>query len=143
MGRVTRWTWTGIATVLALAGCSTQETRWSTEAAAHVVYAKTIPLYPGAQARDFAGSDTWGDGADTRSEGRTVWFEVQDYSKEKVLAWYEERLRGCETDVLDGGALRLTIPAPNGERGEVMGVIIQDRGFRVFEHTRAGKHRKT
>lgn len=143
MGRATKWALAGLATMSILAGCGTQEAKWSSEAATHVVYAKTIPLYPGARARDVSGSESWGDGPDTYSEGRTVWFEVPDYSKEKVLAWYEERLRGCDTEVLDDGAIQLTIPAPNGERGEDMGVVIDDDGFRVFEHTKAGRHRKT
>jgi len=143
MGRFTTWACAGLLLVSALAGCATQETRWSTEAASHVVYAKTIPLFPGARARDVMGSEIRGDGPDSHSEGMTVWFEVQDYSKEKVLEFYEERLRGCETEVLDDGAIQLTIPAPNGEPGEDMGVVIEDSGFRVFEHTKAGKHRKT
>jgi hypothetical protein len=143
MGRITGCTLASFAIGLALAGCSTQETRWAAETAAHVVYAKTIPLYPGARARDVMGSESWGDDPGSRTEGMTVWFEVEGYSKAKVLEWYEERLRGCETDVTDDGSVELTIPAPNGERGEKMGVIIDDDGFRVFERTKPGKHRRT
>lgn len=143
MGRLTRWAAAGLAAALAVAGCATQEAKWSAEAASHVVYAKTIPLYPGAQARDVMGSQSWGDDPDSYSEGMSVWFEVKDYSREKVLAWYEERLRGAETEVLDDGAIQLTIPAPNGEKGEDMGVIIDADGFRVFEHTKAGKHKQS
>lgn len=143
MGRVSRWAGAGLAVALLVAGCATHESKWSAETASHVVYAKTIPLYPGATARDVMGSESWGDEPDSYSEGMTVWFEVKDYSKAKVLAWYEERLRGAETEVLDDGAIQLTIPAPNAERGEDMGVVIEDTGFRVFEHTKAGKHRKS
>jgi hypothetical protein len=126
-----------------LVGCSLNETKWTGETATYVVYAKQIPLYPGAKARDAMGSESWGDTPDSYSEGMAVWFEVQGYDKEKVLAWYEEKLPNATTQVLDTGAIELTVPVPNGEPGEDMGVVIEDDGFRVFENTKAGKHKKS
>jgi hypothetical protein len=127
----------------ALAGCGVNETKWTGETASYVVYAKQIPLYPGAKARDAMGSESWGDTPDSYSEGMAVWFEVQGFDKEKVLAWYEEKLPNATTQVLDTGAIELTVPVPNGEPGEDMGVVIEDDGFRVFENTKAGKHKKS
>ena len=127
----------------ALVGCAVNETHWTGESASYVVYAKQIPLYPGAKARDAMGSESWGDTPDSYSEGMAVWFEVQGYDKEKVLAWYEEKLPNATTHVLDTGSIEMTVPAPNGEPGEDMGVVIEGDGFRVFENTKAGKHKKT
>ena len=127
----------------ALVGCAVNETSWEGETASHVVYAKQIPLYPGSKARDSMGSESWGDTPDSYSEGMAVWFEVQGFDREKVLAWYEEKLPNAKTEVLDSGSIELTVPVPNGEPGEDMGVVIETDGFRVFENTKAGKHKKT
>jgi hypothetical protein len=129
------------ACAIALAGCAAKETKWSGEAASLVVYARAIPLYPGAKAVDAMGSDSYGDEPDSHTEGMTVMFEVEGYDKAKVLAWYEERLPGAQRQVLDTGSVELVVPAPNGEPGEEIGVWIDDDGFRVFENTKAGKHK--
>ena len=143
MIRAIRLALAAAVTLAALAGCGVNETKWTGETASYVVYAKQIPLYPGAKARDAMGSESWGDTPDSYSEGMAVWFEVQGYDKEKVLSWYEEKLQNATTQVLDTGAIELTVPVPNGEPGEDMGVVIEDDGFRVFENTKAGKHKKT
>jgi len=44
---------------------------------------------------------------------------------------------------LETGSIQLTVPVPNGEPGEDMGVVIGADDFRVFEHTKPGKHKKT
>jgi len=77
---------------VSMCGCGAKEAKWSGNAAAMVVYAKSIPLYPGAKAKDAMGSDSYGDTPDSHSEGMAVWFEVKDYDREKVVAWYKERL---------------------------------------------------
>lgn len=143
MIRAMRLALSAAACVTALLGCAGGEARWTGETATYVVYAKQIPLYPGAKARDAMGSEAWGDTPDSYSEGMSVWFEVDGYDKEKVLAWYEQRLPNATTQVLDTGSIELRVPVPNGEPGEDMGVVIEDDGFRVFENTKAGKHKKT
>ena len=143
MIRAIRLALTAAVGVAALAGCSVNETRWAGETASYVVYAKQIPLYPGAKARDAMGSESWGDTPDSYSEGMAVWFEVQGFEKEKVLAWYEEKLPNAKTNVLETGSIELKVPVPNGEPGEEMGVVIEEDGFRVFENTKAGKHKKS
>ncbi len=143
MIRAMKLTVAALACATALPGCAARETQWSGEAAAMVVYAKSIPLYPGAKARDSMGSQSWGDTPDSYLEGMTVWFEVDGFDKEKVLTWYEKRLPNAVTEVLDSGSISLRVPAPNGAPGEDMGVVIENDGIRVFEHTRAGKHKKT
>jgi len=129
--------------VLLLSGCAAKETQWSGETASMVVYAKSIPLYPGAKAKDAMGSDSYGDTPESHTEGLAIWFEVKDYDRAKVLAWYQERLPDATVQALDTGTIQLTVPVPNGEPGEDMGVAIGAEDFRVFEHTRPGKHKKT
>ncbi len=85
MIRAMKLTVAALACATALLGCAARETQWSGEAAAMVVYAKSIPLYPGAKARDSMGSQSWGDTPDSYLEGMTVWFEVDGFDKEKVL----------------------------------------------------------
>ena len=126
-----------------LPGCAARETKWSGETASMVVYAKSIPLYPGSKAKDAMGSDSYGDTEDSHTEGMCVWFEVKDFRKEQVLDWYEVRLPNAKTEPLESGGIQLTVPVPNGEPGEDMGVVIDDKGYRVFEHTKPGKHRNT
>ena len=126
---------------LLLAGCALSEAKWTGDAAAAVVYAKAIPLYPGAKAEDAIGSQSWGDDPGSYIEGMTVWFVVEKYDREKVLDWYERRLNNAQTEVLDDGAIQLTVPVPNGEPGEDMGVVIDENRFRVFEHVKPGKRR--
>jgi hypothetical protein len=126
-----------------LSGCAAKAGKWSGETASMVVYAKSIPLYPGAKAKDAMGSDSYGDTADSHSEGLAIWFEVKDYDRAKVLAWYQERLPNATTEAVETGTIQLTVPVPNGEPGEDMGVIIDTDDFRVFEHTKPGKHKKS
>ena len=130
------------AVVLPVLACAVHETKWSGETASMVVYAKSIPLYPGAKARDAMGSDSYGDTPESRTEGLAIWFEVKDYDREKVLAWYRERLPNATTHTLETGTIELTVPVPDGEPGEDMGVAIGGEDFRVFEHTKPGKHRR-
>jgi hypothetical protein len=126
-----------------LSGCAAKEAKWSGETASMVVYAKSIPLYPGAKAKDAMGSNSYGDTPDSQSEGLAIWFEVKDYDRERVLAWYRERLPNATTQVLETGTVQLTVPVPNGEPGEDMGVAIGGEDFRVFEHTKPGKHNRS
>ena len=119
--------------VVVMWGCAAKEAKWSGEAASMVVYAKSIPLYPGAKAKDAMGSDSYGDTPDSHSEGLAIWFEVKDYDREKVLAWYRERLPNATTNALETGTIELTVPVPGGEPGEDMGVAIGSEDFRVFE----------
>ena len=128
---------------LLVCGCAAKEAKWSGETASMVVYAKSIPLYPGAKAKDAMGSDSYGDEPDSHIEGMSVWFEVKDFDRAKVLDWYKERLPNATTNMSETGSVELTVTPPNGEPGEDMGVSIGDSDFRVFEHTKAGKHRKT
>src|SRR5436190_7985315 len=92
-----------VAGAILLTGCSYKQTHWSGDAARLVVYAQTVPLYPGAKYDDAMGSDSYGDEPDSHSEGMCVWFKVKDYDKTKVLAWYEASLQGAKRDVDEGG----------------------------------------
>ena len=52
-------------------------------------------------------------------------------------------LPNATTETLDDGMIQLTVPVPGGEAGEDMGVVVDGDDFRVFEHTRAGKHARS
>jgi hypothetical protein len=131
------------ACALALAGCAVKEAKWSGETASMVTYAKKIPLYPGARARDAMGSESWGDTPDSYTKGMCVWFEVEHYDKNKVLAWYEEHLPGAQRNILDLGIIELKVIPEGAEPGEDMGVYIDDDGFRVFENVKPGKQKNS
>ena len=132
-----------IAGLLMVAGCSaSQSTHMSSDAAKLVVYAKSIPLYPGAKFDDAMGSDSYGDDVDSHSEGMCLWFKVKDYDKDKVMAWYEEHLPAAKHAPNESGTVVFTTAPQNGEPGETMGVYIDDDGFRVWEETKPGKHKK-
>ena len=126
---------------LPLCGCNLQETKWDAEVASQLVYAKSIPVYPGSKSDGVSGSESWGDEPDSYSEGRAAWFTVEGFEKGKVVSWYQSRLQNAETELLDDGAVQITVPAPNGEPGEDMGVVVDNESYRIFEHTKAGKHR--
>src|SRR5215467_716760 len=87
-----------------LCGCAAKEAKWSGQTASMVVYAKSIPLYPGAKAKDAMGSDSYGDEPDSHSEGMAVWFEVKGYDRAKVLDWYTQRFPNAAVQTLDTGS---------------------------------------
>jgi hypothetical protein len=141
MNRMSRMVCVAIACAIALTGCSVKKAGWSGDAARLVYYAKSVPLYPGAKFDDAMGSDTYGDEPDSHFEGTCVWFKVDKYDKEKVLTWYEQNLPGAVRNVDEAGTVVLTVTPQNAEAGENMGVYIDNDGFRVFEHTKPGKHK--
>jgi hypothetical protein len=133
--------WLNVLAVIAAlsAGCAASETKWKSEAASLAVYAQSLPLYPGIELDDVMGSDSYGDGG-SHTEGLTFWFDVKD-SKEKIVAWYDQRLPNAKKEITDEGWVIYTLTPPNGEPGEDMGVLIEDGKLRVFEHTKGGKHK--
>jgi len=134
---------TAVGVGILLGGCAAREAKWSRDSASMVVYAKSIPLYPGATVKDAMGSDTYGDTEDSHFEGMCLWFQVKDFDREKVLAWYEQRLPNPKTETEESGTIQLSVPIPNAEPGENMGVWIDQDGFRIFEHTKPGKHKQS
>jgi hypothetical protein len=131
-----------LAVVALAAGCAKskdQASKWSGETADMVVYAQAVPLYPGAVAQHAMGSDSYGDTPESHSEGMCVWFEVQGYERDKVLAWYTEKLPNARRSE-EAGTVTLTVTPANAEPGEDMGVYVDQDGFRVFENTKPGKH---
>ena len=142
--KICRWMVVLAALAVLTAGCAARETKWKSEAAALAVYAQNIPLYPGLEFDDVMGSDSYGDEPDSHSEGLCYWFNVKDPAKdtkEKLVAWYDERLPNAKMEINDEGDVTYTLTPPNGEPGEDMGVIVEEGKLRVFEHTRGGKHK--
>jgi hypothetical protein len=127
----------------ALLGCAAQEAKWTQEAAQYSVYAaKQIPLYPGAKVEDVMGSDSYGDSPEEHSEGMAWWFVVE-HPKDKVVAWYDARLQKAKRTTDEDGDIIYTMIPEGGEAGEEMGVIVEEGKVRVFESTKAGKHKDT
>lgn len=128
-----------VAVLAVVAGCGAGEAKWTAEAAQYAVYATQIPLYPGAEIDDVIGSEMAGD---TVTEGMTFWFNV-DASREQVIAWYEAKLIGARKRALEDGEIMFTLTPRDGEVGEEVGVIIENGRFRVYENTKAGKHKES
>jgi hypothetical protein len=128
-----------VAVMTVLGGCGASETKWTAEAAQYAVYATQIPLYPGAEAEDAIGSEMQGE---VVTEGMTFWFKV-DAPKDQVVAWYEAKLAGATRRTLEEGEIMFTLAPRGGEVGEEMGVIVDHGRFRVFENTKAGKHKES
>ncbi len=138
--------WISVLAVLGVisAGCAASETKWKKEAASLAVYAQTLPLYPGLEFDDVMGSDTYGDEPDSHHEGLCYWFDVKNPdqdTKEKIVAWYDQKLPGARKEINDEGDVTYTLTPPNGEPGEDMGIIVENQKVRVFEHTKSGKHK--
>lgn len=129
-----------VAGAIALAGCATPEARWSGDAASLAVYATQVPLYPGAKAEDAMGSESWGDDPESYAEGMTFWFVV-DAPMDKVVAWYDMKLVHAKRERDDDNNVVYTLTPTGAEPGEDVGVIVEEGKFRVFEHTRRGKHK--
>ena len=133
-----------IAAALALAavGCSSEpkEAKWEGEAKSYAVYATQIPLYPGAKVSDVMGSDTYGDEPDSHREGMAWWYEVEATQAE-LDTWYAARLTGAAKSTDDEGGITYTLAPAGGEPGEELGVLLEDKRLRVFERTKAGKHK--
>jgi hypothetical protein len=128
-----------VAVIAVLTGCGVAETKWTAEAAGYAVYATQIPLYPGAEIDDVIGAEMAGD---TATEGMTFWFKV-DAPREQVIAWYEAKLAGATKRTLEEGEVMFTLAPRGGEAGEEVGVIVDQGRFRVFENTKAGKHKES
>jgi hypothetical protein len=120
-------------------GDNGKEAKWEGEAKAYAVYATQIPLYPGAKIEDVMGSDTYGDTPDSHNEGMAWWYEVTATQAE-LDTWYAARLTGA-TKTNEDGTIVYTLAPQGGESGEEMGVHLEDNKLRVFERTKAGKHK--
>jgi hypothetical protein len=130
------------ALAVAGAGCSSEprEASWEGEAKSYAVYATQIPLYPGAKVSSVMGSDTYGDEPDSHGEGMAWWYEVEATQAE-LDTWHAARLTGATKSTEEDGGITYTLTPEGGEPGEELGVILEDKQLRVFERTRAGKHK--
>jgi hypothetical protein len=124
------------------AGCASEpkQAKWEGEAKSYAVYATQIPLYPGAKATDAMGSDSYGDTPADHTEGMAWRFEVPATQGE-LDAWYATHLSGAAKSTDDEGTIIYTLTPSGAEPGEEMGVRLSDRELRVFESTKAGKHK--
>lgn len=129
-----------IITLLAVTACAPREAKWTAEAASLAVYATQVPLYPGAMIEDSMGNESYGDDPESYSEGMVWWYNVRA-PQEDIVSWYAAKLPNAKREVLEDGAVQFTLAPQGGEAGEDMGVIIENGKFRVFENTKAGKHK--
>ena len=137
-----RWIVCAFLVFVFMVGCSPapKQAKWEGEAKANAVYATQLPLYPGAKVTSIMGSDSYGDSPEEHTEGMAWWFEVPA-TQQELDAWYATHLTGASKRVDDTGAIEYTLTPAGGEAGEEMGVRLADKELRVFEHTKAGKHK--
>jgi hypothetical protein len=104
------------------------------------VYAKVVPVYPGAQYVGSVGRPS-GKGARGRasSESQTWFFKTSDPA-EDVLAFYQKKLPTAAMAKDDAGDSTFTLIPPGAETGERVQVIFRKGGFlQIHESVRPGK----
>lgn len=120
-----RRAWRGspaVVLALALAGCA----RPSMLPDAH--YAEQlIPIYPNARLADQMGSSSYGDGPDESWDGMAWWLRTKD-DPDRVVAFYEAKLKGWQKDVGEDGTVMFKTVPPGGEEGEEVFVRIEIDG---------------
>lgn len=124
-----------LSLAVAWSGCQKAEsTSWPKEGKEHATYADQIPIYPGAVLDNVMGADLYGDTKADHAKRMVFWFKT-DASAEDVLAWYEEKYPDADRSdpFEDGSAVELSFAPEEGEEGAVIGVLVEEDGFRIFE----------
>jgi len=103
-----------------------------------VYAASAVHVYRHAVLTNLMGNESWGDGADSYTQGQTWTFHVED-SREKVLAFYEKQLPGAERVTNDDGSVTFRIVPQGAEKNEYVSVTVDEGVIRIGEHCRPGK----
>ncbi len=126
------------ALALAAAGCAARSAKDLLPGAVYA--AKVVPVYRDAELTDVLGSDSWGDGPDSYTQGQTWYFDTGD-SQKKVLAFYEKLLPDAERKTNDDGSVTFRIVPAGAEKFEYVQVTVGEGEIRIGEHCRPGKIR--
>jgi hypothetical protein len=102
--------------------------------------ASAVHVYRHAVLVNLMGNESWGDGADSHTQGQTWTFHVDD-PREKVLAFYQKQLPGAERVTNSDGSVTFRIVPPGAEQYEYVSVTVDDGEIRIGERCRPGKIR--
>ena len=104
------------------------------------VYAKAVPVYPGAKYVGSVGSQSGSKtGARAIPESQTWFFKTSDPA-EDVLAFYQKKLPNALMAKDETGDSTFTLTPPGAEKGERVQVIFRKGGFlQIRESLRLGK----
>lgn len=110
--------------------------KWDSSVSDMTTYATQIPLYPGANAEDAMGSDTYGDTKADHMKGLAIWFQ-SEATREELEAWYDEKLAEADREQTEDGYTKYTMIPDGADENEEIGVIVEEDGmFRVYERVR-------
>lgn len=104
------------------------------------VYAKSVPVYPGAKYVGTMGGQSSNDiGGPATSESQSWFFEISDPA-EKVVAFYKEKLPGATLENDSAGDPTFTLVPDGAEEGEQVQVIFRKSGdLQINESLKPGK----
>jgi hypothetical protein len=93
--------------------------------APRAVFANQIPVCPGVKLDDAMGSKSWGDEADSYSEGMTWSFEFPAAERDRVIAFYETALPGVERTTDEDGDVVWEFPPAGAKEKESVSVRVR------------------
>jgi len=104
------------------------------------VYAKVVPVYPGAKYVGSMGGQSSDDiGGPATGESQSWFFKISDPAEE-VVAFYKKKLPGAELEKDDAGDPTFTLIPEGAEEGERVQVIFRKSGdLQIHESLKPGK----
>ena len=124
----------GLMTLLVACGGGTETTLPG------AVYAKVVPVYPGAKYVGAMGGQSSDDiGGPVTGESQSWFFKISDPAQE-VVAFYKKKLPGAKMENDDAGDPTFTLIPPGAEEGEHVQVICRKSGdLQIHESLKPGK----
>ena len=133
-----------VAALLAAASLGCSQDRYAQWQKLDAVYARQVPIFPGAVAEDAMGGNYYGeDLSDKVSETMTYWFKIDPKNHDKIVAFYEKELPQAQKTVDEEGAVRFELTPQGAESGETVWVVVGKDKLRIGEETKPGKHHET
>jgi hypothetical protein len=125
----------GFMTLLAACGGGGSEDRLPGS-----VYAKVVPVYPGAKYVGTIGGNSSDDvGGPVTAQSQSWFFKTSDPA-EDVLAFYKKKLPGASLKSEEDGDSTFTLVPEGAEEGEQVQVIFHKSGdLQIHESVKAGK----
>ena len=125
----------GLMTLLTACGDGSSEDRLPGS-----LYAKTVPVYPGAKyVGTIGGSSSEDIGGPATSQSQS-WFFKTDDPAEEVVAYYKKKLPKAELTSDGAGESTFTLIPEGAEEGERVQVILHRGGdLQIHESVKAGK----
>lgn len=103
------------------------------------VYAKEVPLYPGAKYVGSIGGHSSDRVTGPASAESQSWFFKFEDPADEVAAYYRKKLKGAR-EMKDGDECTFSMNPQGGEPGELVQVIVRrSGGLQIHESLKAGK----